>query len=529
MASYDDAKTEGGDNVDWTNAFIDLGSGVAVAYHPDVKLAVDPGIDVDTHDRVPTNDTIADPVYVTSETGRTYHGYKEGKYFIPNDGVGQDRLAPFISDPEYVLDIGTGTGIWAIDFAQEHPRSNVIGTDLSLIQPSNVPSNVTFVRDDAEDPWIFLHMFDYVHARFVTTCFNGRKGVIRSAFDSLKPGGWIEYQDIQSGFWSPDNSVHGTELEKWGHQLIAGSRAMGRDIDVARKYGAWMKEIGFVDVIEIPVPLPGNEWPADPKWKTVGSFVARDLLMGLDGISRKMLQGAGMSPDEIAHFLAAVRGDIVSPMSVSVVVYGRKPHDHENAAEKEVKLEDIYVHRTDPQKILIFTDGACLNNGQPNPRAGWGFVYGPGILDRRAVVSGRLESQGPFGDESAQTSNRAEIRAVIAALRFRDWADQGYRAVVIATDSEYAAEGSTEWVKTWLRNGWKTQGKAEVKNRDLWEMLLGEVERWQEKGLTIQFWKIPRYWNGLADAAAKDAAAESHVPSRWTECSRMPEAQMNLC
>ncbi|KAM0807057.1 putative Ribonuclease H-like domain-containing protein [Seiridium cardinale] len=188
-----------------------------------------------------------------------------------------------------------------------------------------------------------------------------------------------------------------------------------------------------------------------------------------------------------------------------------------------------YVHRNNPQKILIFTDGACLNNGQLNPRAGWGFVYGPGILHRRAVVSGRLESQGPFGDESAQTSNRAEIRAVIAALRFRDWADQGYRAVVIATDSEYAVEGSTKWVKTWLRNGWKTQGKAEVKNRDLWEMLLGEVERWQEKGLTVQFWKIPRDWNRLADAAAKDAAAESHVPSRWTECSSLPEAQMNLC
>lgn len=34
--------------------------------------------------------------------------------------------------------------------------------------------------------------------------------------------------------------------------------------------------------------------------------------MGLDGISRKMLQGAGMSPEEIARFLAGVRRDIVT-------------------------------------------------------------------------------------------------------------------------------------------------------------------------------------------------------------------------
>jgi tRNA1(Val) A37 N6-methylase TrmN6 len=34
-----------------------------------------------------------------------------------------------------VLDIGTGTGIWAIDFADEHPETQVLGVDLSPIQP----------------------------------------------------------------------------------------------------------------------------------------------------------------------------------------------------------------------------------------------------------------------------------------------------------------------------------------------------------------------------------------------------------
>lgn len=34
-----------------------------------------------------------------------------------------------------VLDVGTGTGIWAIDFADDHPESEVLGCDLSPIQP----------------------------------------------------------------------------------------------------------------------------------------------------------------------------------------------------------------------------------------------------------------------------------------------------------------------------------------------------------------------------------------------------------
>jgi ubiquinone/menaquinone biosynthesis C-methylase UbiE len=63
---------------------------------------------------------------------------------------GRLHLAP-ISKPQRVLDLATGTGIWAIEFgnhslyhaqknmlscsADQYPESRVIGTDLSPIQP----------------------------------------------------------------------------------------------------------------------------------------------------------------------------------------------------------------------------------------------------------------------------------------------------------------------------------------------------------------------------------------------------------
>jgi len=37
---------------------------------------------------------------------------------------GQLHLAP-VTQAHRVLDVGTGTGIWAIDFADEHPESQV--------------------------------------------------------------------------------------------------------------------------------------------------------------------------------------------------------------------------------------------------------------------------------------------------------------------------------------------------------------------------------------------------------------------
>lgn len=93
----------------------------------------------------------------------------QGSYLVPNDKTEQDRnlqhhlfnlildsltLAPiknFKSGVKYVLDIATGTGIWAIDFAKQKPSVTVLGMDLSPIQSDFVPVNCSFEVDDADD------------------------------------------------------------------------------------------------------------------------------------------------------------------------------------------------------------------------------------------------------------------------------------------------------------------------------------------------------------------------------------------
>ncbi|TGZ80725.1 hypothetical protein EX30DRAFT_341365 [Ascodesmis nigricans] len=105
-------------------------------------------------------DSIREHVY---ENGRRYHRKSQGKYALPSDETEQDRLAlshayylemldgklslaTFNEDPANVLDCGTGTGIWALEFGDEHPRSKVVGIDLAPIQPDWVAPNVSFVR-----------------------------------------------------------------------------------------------------------------------------------------------------------------------------------------------------------------------------------------------------------------------------------------------------------------------------------------------------------------------------------------------
>ncbi|KAM4056468.1 RNase H domain-containing protein [Hirsutella rhossiliensis] len=111
---------------------------------------------------------------------------------------------------------------------------------------------------------------------------------------------------------------------------------------------------------------------------------------------------------------------------------------------------------------------------------------------------------------------RVELRAILGALRFRHWRGEGFMTLVFATDAEYVAEGASTWARGWVRNGWRTSTGAEVKNKDLWEMLLGEVERWDSSGLKIQFWRIPRTLNLMADHAAKQAAATEEGPDCQT-------------
>jgi ribonuclease HI len=112
-----------------------------------------------------------------------------------------------------------------------------------------------------------------------------------------------------------------------------------------------------------------------------------------------------------------------------------------------------------------------------------------------------------MGEAVSQTSNRAELRAVIAALEFRLWNNEGCQRLVITADSSYVVEGCTEWIKKWQRNGWQTSTHKPVKNQDLWKELIKELKRWSEAEVAVLFWLIPRKLNTVADRFVKEVTA----------------------
>ena len=118
--------------------------------------------------------------------------------------------------------------------------------------------------------------------------------------------------------------------------------------------------------------------------------------------------------------------------------------------------------------ILIYTDGGC--SGNPGP-GGWAFVVSE---------NGEIKEYRSGGDK-ATTNNKMELTAVINALKYAKSIEE--RDVTILTDSQYVKNGITQWIISWKKNGWRTSGKAPVKNMEYWielDALNGEMNvSWQ--------------------------------------------------
>ncbi|KAI1213244.1 ribonuclease H-like domain-containing protein [Annulohypoxylon truncatum] len=169
--------------------------------------------------------------------------------------------------------------------------------------------------------------------------------------------------------------------------------------------------------------------------------------------------------------------------------------------------------------MMIYADGACCNNGSAEkiPRGGYAFVFNNSPT---GTYSSGLEKKGVDGQVYAHTNNRAELRAIIAALHFRTWWGEGWERIVMVTDSEYVSKGGTEWLRSWAGRNWRTSGGKQVANQDLWKALSEVLGSYAKSGCEVSFWTVPRNYNTLADAAAKAAADQANGAEEYINDSR---------
>ncbi|KAL4889937.1 S-adenosyl-L-methionine-dependent methyltransferase, partial [Aspergillus ambiguus] len=283
---------------------------------PPMEVDDDYGTEVDDD---PTSDYAEDfPSDTTSlnsmitsyrfENGRRYHAYKDGAYWGPNDEKQNEQLdiahhmftmlldnrlvlAPIDPNIQTALDVGTGTGIWAIDFADEYPSAQVIGTDLSPIQPSFVPPNLRFEIDDATEPWVYPeNEFDLVHVRALYGAIADWPAFYANALRTLRPGGWFDQLEMSIQFTSDDGTVTQDHvLAEWSKIFIDAGEKFGKTFRIADLAKGYMQSVGFVNVTEQQFKLPIGPWSRDKKLKKLGRWNLVHCEQGIEGWAMALL------------------------------------------------------------------------------------------------------------------------------------------------------------------------------------------------------------------------------------------------
>ncbi|KAK8191283.1 S-adenosyl-L-methionine-dependent methyltransferase [Phyllosticta capitalensis] len=305
------------------------------------------------------------------EHGRRYHAYKDGSYHLPNDEVEADRLdlqhhlfrlttddllylAPLPTNIHNVLDIGCGTGIWSIEFADEHPNANVLGIDLSPIQPTEIPPNCSFLVDDAEDEWTWDTRFDFIHLRAMVAAIKNWARLLDQSYEFLKPGGWIELQDLSVPPRCDDGSAPSDSAMLEISSLFARAAGMvGLDMQAPSKFPQMLRDIGFEDIHTRRYKWPIGPWAKGSKEKLLGRWALQDCFDGMQGGTMAFFTRVlKMKPEEVEARLAEARKEMKGQKTHLYLpvffTYARKPLTGSQTAQAGPVPEDSGDHAHSP-------------------------------------------------------------------------------------------------------------------------------------------------------------------------------------
>ncbi|KAF8248364.1 S-adenosyl-L-methionine-dependent methyltransferase [Wilcoxina mikolae CBS 423.85] len=237
-----------------------------------------------------------------------------------------------IKNPQRIMDVGTGTGIWAIDVADKFPETEVIGVDLSPIQPQWVPPKCKFEVDDAEQEWPYpSNTFDFVHARNIVQGISDWPKLMSEVFRCTKPGGYVELAELGSTVYCDDDSMADDNAIKIYFETITYAMTkIGRPPANGEFLVRNLENAGFVDIVEDTKKQPIGPWPKDPKLKNVGAMVMLNTEVAFHSYGMAVFTRVlGMTTEEAERLcdaaFAAARNKNNHTYNLFHIVYARKP------------------------------------------------------------------------------------------------------------------------------------------------------------------------------------------------------------
>jgi len=211
--------------------------------------------------------------------------------------IGNHYIAPIHPPLPLILDVGTGTGIWANEMARVFPASTVVGVDLSdrsfkhpsqdncLLRAGNILTGLPFPNE----------FFGFTHQRLLVAGITAENWprAIHELVRVTRVNGWVEL--VETGSLTDGAGPATARMQDF---LETTSKTMGFDGSIIRHLGEMLKQEGLQGVETQPILIPVGNWAG-----RVGQMMKHDLLGGVNALRGRYCAQAGVPGEEFDQIM----------------------------------------------------------------------------------------------------------------------------------------------------------------------------------------------------------------------------------
>jgi len=222
--------------------------------------------------------------------------------------LGNTIVAPIGPNPVQIVDVGTGSGRWPLEVADQYPSTRVIGLDLSPIQPTVVPNNLEFLVEDVTGGiGLSDASTDLVHSRLIAGGVPEDQwpGYLNEILRILVPEtGWAQLFEFvvpfaisKSGTLPKDAAL--SKLFAYVQKELREKKGIFMD---ASKVPELVKNAGFVDVRRRKIRIEIGAWGPDPQNHEFATRCQNIWTAAMQAVGAQYIELYGLGEREASEF-----------------------------------------------------------------------------------------------------------------------------------------------------------------------------------------------------------------------------------